>query len=141
MRLVSGRWRVASAAVVVALATAIAIWIALPLPATARTVADESVTILDRNGLALRSTRTTDGTRARWVPYDQIDVDLINAFVAVEDRRFWEHSGVDWRAVARATKDNLRARQVVSGASTITMQLARLMQDSPRSWGGKVSQL
>ncbi|HEY3460060.1 MAG TPA: biosynthetic peptidoglycan transglycosylase, partial [Casimicrobiaceae bacterium] len=89
----------------------------------------------------MRSTRTSDGTRARWVPYDQIDVDLINAFVTVEDRRFWEHSGVDWRAVARATKDNLRARQIVSGASTITMQLARLMEGAPRSWRGKVTQL
>src|SRR5205085_457216 len=102
-----------------AAALGVAVWIALPLPATARTIADESVTILDRNGLALRSTRTTDGRHARWVPYDQIDVDVINAFVTVEDRRFWEHSGVDWRAVARATKDNLCARQVVSGASTI----------------------
>ena len=120
---------------------AIAIWIALPLPAASRSLADESVTILDRNGLALRSTRTTDGMHARWVPYDQIDVDLINAFVTVEDRRFWEHSGVDWRAVVRATKDNLRAHQIVSGASTITMQLARLMHDAPRSWSGKVSQL
>ena len=119
----------------------VGLWIITPLSAGSRTLSDESVTILDRNGLALRSTRTTDGTRARWVPYDQIDVDLINAFVTVEDRRFWEHSGVDWRAVARATKDNLRARQVVSGASTITMQLARLMQDAPRSWGGKVTQL
>src|SRR3954468_3222377 len=118
-----------------------ALWIAAPLPAASRSLADESVTILDRNGLALRSTRTTDGRHARWVPYDQIDVDLINAFVTVEDRRFWEHSGVDWRAVGRATKDNLRARQVVSGASTITMQLARLMEDSPRSWGGKLTQL
>ena len=125
----------------IAAAASLALWILLPLPATARTLADESVTLLDRNGLALRSTRTTDGRHARWVPYDQIDVDLINAFVTVEDRRFWEHSGVDWRAVARATKDNLRARHVVSGASTITMQLARLMQDAPRSWSGKFSQL
>ena len=142
MRVVSGAWRVASAAIVVVLGMiAIAVWIALPLPAASRSLADESVAVLDRNGLGLRSTRTTDGTRARWVPYEQIDVDLINAFVTVEDRRFWEHSGVDWRAVARATKDNLRARQVVSGASTITMQLARLMQDAPRSWSGKLTQL
>ena len=120
---------------------AIAFWIALPLPSASRTLADESVTVLDRNGLTLRSTRTTDGRHARWVPYEQIDVDLINAFVTVEDRRFWDHSGIDWRAVARATKDNVRARSVVSGASTITMQLARLMQDAPRSWSGKLTQL
>src|SRR5690349_21157515 len=80
------------------------------------------VTILDRHDLALRATRAADGSSARWVPYDQIDVDVINAFVTIEDQRFWEHSGVDWRATARAIRDNLRARHVVSGASTITMQ-------------------
>ena len=132
---------IACGATLAAAAIGVGLWIATPLPAASRTLADESVTVLDRNGLALRSTRTTDGRHARWVPYEQIDVDLINAFVTVEDRRFWEHSGVDWRAVARATKDNLRARHIVSGASTITMQLARLMQDAPRSWGGKLTQL
>jgi penicillin-binding protein 1C len=59
----------------------------------------------------------------------------------VEDRRFWEHSGVDARAVVRAAKDNLRAGSVVSGASTITMQLARLLHPASRSWSGKVSQV
>jgi penicillin-binding protein 1C len=76
-----------------------------------------------------------------WVPFDRIDADLINAFVAVEDRRFWEHSGIDARAIARATKDNLRARHVVSGASTITMQLARLLKPAERTWDGKVAQI
>ncbi|MEP6733525.1 MAG: penicillin-binding protein 1C, partial [bacterium] len=68
------------------------------------------------------------------------DPDLINAFVAVEDRRFWDHSGIDVRAAARAVRDNLVAGHVVSGASTITMQLARLMQPSRRSVGGKLTQ-
>jgi penicillin-binding protein 1C len=99
------------------------------------------VSITDRNGIPLRATRAADGSRAAWVPYAQIDPDLINAFVAVEDRRFWDHSGLDVRALLRATKDNLRARRVVSGASTISMQLARLVQPAPRSWGGKLAQI
>jgi penicillin-binding protein 1C len=122
-----------------------AVWVAWPLPATlaltTHVVGDQSLTIEDRNGLTLRSTRTADGSHAQWVSYDEIDVDLINAFVTVEDRRFWQHSGIDLRAVARAAKDNFRARQVVSGASTITMQLARLVQAAPRSWSGKVTQM
>ena len=119
-----------------------ALWVATPLPATVvtHTASDQGVTLEDRSGLPLRSTRASDGSQAQWVPYEQIDVDLINAFVAVEDRRFWEHSGLDLRALGRALKDNLRARRVVSGASTITMQLARLVQPSPRSWSGKVAQ-
>jgi len=74
------------------------------------------------------------------VPYAEIDGDLINAFVAVEDRRFWDHHGIDVRALGRAVRDNLRSRHVVSGASTITMQLARLMRPASRSWTGKLSQ-
>jgi penicillin-binding protein 1C len=99
-----------------------------------------AVTLLDRDGVPLRSTRAPDGSDAAWVPYERIDPDLITAFVAVEDRRFWEHAGVDARAVARATVHNLRARRVVSGASTITMQLARLLRPSPRTAAGKLRQ-
>src|SRR5215467_4636767 len=98
----------------------------------------QGVTIEDRNGIVLRSTRADDGSNARWMPYGQIDPDLINAFVAVEDRRFWDHHGVDLRAIGRAMRDNLRARHVVSGASTITMQLARLISHPERSEGSAV---
>ena len=120
-----------------------ATWIALPLPAglLASEASDHGVLLVDRNGLPLRSTRAADGSRAQWVPYDRIDVDVINAFVTVEDKRFWEHSGIDARALARALKDNLRTRQVVSGASTITMQLARLLRPAPRNWSGKFAQV
>jgi penicillin-binding protein 1C len=100
----------------------------------------QGVTIEDRNGIPLRSTRADDGSNARWVAYDRIDPDLINAFVAVEDHRFWDHHGIDPRAVARAIRDNARARRVVSGASTVTMQLARLLRPAGRTWGGKVWQ-
>ena len=115
-------------------------WIAWPPSLALNASEHDAVTIEDRHGLPLRSTRTTDGARARWVPFDRIDPDLINAFVAVEDRRFWEHGGIDLRAVARAMRDNLRARRVVSGASTLTMQLARLMRPADRDFGGKVVQ-
>src|SRR5205814_5157471 len=122
---------------------AVVAWVASPLPLgiVGHVAGEQGMTIEDRNGVALRSTGAAADSQAQWVPYEQIDVDLINAFVAVEDRRFWEHGGIDFRAVARATKDNVRSRQVVSGASTITMQLARLVQPAPRSWSGKVAQV
>jgi penicillin-binding protein 1C len=123
------------AALVIGAGAAVA-WVAMPLPVSVHAPGAQGLTIEDRHGLPLRSTRAADGSQARWVPYDQIDIDLINAFVTIEDRRFWEHSGIDFRAIARAARDNLRARQVVSGASTITMQLARLVQLAPRSWNG-----
>ena len=103
--------------------------VAWPLPAglTAPPHA-ASLTLQDRNGLMLRSTRAGDGALQRWLPLDAIDPDLLRAFVATEDRRFFDHHGVDARAVARAIAQNLRARGVRSGASTITMQLARLLR-------------
>jgi len=98
------------------------------------------LTIEDRHGVALRSARAVDGSDARWVTYDRVDPDLINAFVAVEDKRFWDHPGIDALAVGRALRVNLRAGKTVSGASTITMQLARLLHPAERSWPGKVTQ-
>jgi membrane peptidoglycan carboxypeptidase len=59
------------------------------------------------------------------VPLDRIPGVLQDAVVAVEDARFWEHAGVDARAVARAVVQNAREGRVVQGGSTITQQLAK----------------
>ena len=56
------------------------------------------------------------------VDYTDIPADLINAVIAIEDERFWEHDGVDPRAVARALQRNVAAGDVVEGGSTITQQ-------------------
>jgi len=60
------------------------------------------------------------------VDYEDIPDTLIAAFIASEDRRFYEHSGIDYQGIARATLANVRQRDVVEGASTITQQLARI---------------
>lgn len=116
-------------------------WIAQPLsPELLAPSRTQSLTIEDRHGILLRTTRAGDGSLARWVPIASMDPDLPRAFVAVEDRRFYEHHGVDPRAVLRAVRDNLTHRRVVSGASTITMQLARLVHPVGRGWGDKLVQ-
>ena len=118
-----------------------AAWVLLPLPDhLLDPPAEPGVRIVDRNGVLLRSTRAEDGTRGRWVPLTGVDPDLIVAFIAVEDRRFWDHGGVDLRAVARAARDNWKAERVVSGASTISMQLARLVDRGARGWRSKLSE-
>ncbi|MCE9602864.1 MAG: penicillin-binding protein 1C [Gemmatimonadetes bacterium] len=128
-------------AAMVAGAGALAVWVVLPLPDhLLDPPVAPGVRILDRNGVLLRSTRAEDGTRGRWVPLASIDPDLIVAFVAVEDRRFWDHHGVDLRAVARAARDDWRAERIVSGASTISMQLARLLDPGARGWRSKLSE-
>jgi penicillin-binding protein 1C len=116
-------------------------WVLAPLPADLLARGDSSsLRIEDRHGIVLRTTRAGDGTRATWTPLAELDPDLLAAFLAVEDRRFHEHGGVDWRAAARAARDNLLAGRTVSGASTITMQLARLLRPIDRSVSGKVGQ-
>ncbi len=116
-------------------------WIAWPLPAALTAPpAVRSLVIEDRFGQPLRTTRAPDGSRTRWLPLSDIDPQLIQAFVALEDRRFFAHHGVDVRAVLRAFAQNLGGGRVVSGASTITMQLARLLHPGSRGAASKLSQ-
>jgi len=80
-----------------------------------------------------------DPVRRIPVPYASIPLHVRDAFVAVEDRRFREHHGIDARGIARAALSNLRAGGVREGASTITMQLARnaFLTDEVRGWKRK----
>lgn len=68
---------------------------------------------------------------------DDVDPAYVEALLALEDGRFYRHPGVDPIAVVRAAVDNLRAGTVVSGASTITMQLVRLLEPRPRTLRAK----
>jgi penicillin-binding protein 1C len=124
-----------------ALVVAIGAWVARPLPDTLLAPRrEQSLTIQDRHGILLRATRAGDGSLARWVSLSTMDPDLPRAFVAVEDRRFYSHHGIDPRALARALRDDIASGRVVSGASTITMQLARLLQPMGRGFGDKLVQ-
>ncbi|WDF52739.1 PBP1A family penicillin-binding protein [Paenibacillus sp. KACC 21273] len=78
--------------------------------------------IFDRNGTLIqeRSVRTGDP-----VQYDEIPKLLVDAFVATEDRRFFEHQGVDIWSIGRAAVRDVVARSAVEGGSTITQQLAK----------------
>ncbi len=121
---------------------ALALWIAAPLPpALAAPGPIPSVTLLDRSGVLLRTTRAPDGTRGGFIPLGEMDPKVLQAFLAMEDRTFYDHGGVEVRALARALRDDVRAGHVVAGGSTITMQLARLLRGTPRSAAGKVSQI
>jgi penicillin-binding protein 1C len=115
-------------------------WVAWPLPAgTAAPVPVPRLVLEDRGGMPLRATRAEDGSRGGWTPVAEVDPRLIQAFVSAEDHRFASHHGVDPRSVGRALRDNLRGVHR-SGASTLTMQTARLLEPIDRSWGGKALQ-
>lgn len=118
-----------------------AAWVAWPLPSGLTDPPRVQATALqDRHGIPLRATRAGDGSRQAWLPLADVDPDVLAAFVALEDRRFFSHHGMDPRAVLRAAWGNLRRGRVVSGASTISMQLARLLVPLPRTWSGKARQ-
>jgi penicillin-binding protein 1C len=98
-----------------------------PLPlAQARQM---SMTVVDRNGKLLRAYAMADG---RWrLPVDArraVDPTYLKLLLAYEDRRFYSHRGVDPLALSRAAFQLLTRGRIVSGGSTITMQLARLME-------------
>ncbi|MCD7864654.1 MAG: transglycosylase domain-containing protein, partial [Clostridiales bacterium] len=67
-----------------------------------------------------------EDTDATFLTYDEIPADVVNAFVAVEDRTFWTNSGIDMKGIVRVCLNYVRTRgEVAEGASTITQQLAR----------------
>ena len=92
--------------------------------------------VLDRAGALLQRART-DATvrRGQWIDLADVSPALRTALVLSEDRRFYVHSGVDWRAVSAAAWGNLW-HQRTRGASTITMQLAGLLDDDWRAGAG-----
>ncbi len=110
----------------------------LPLPEALREGLDsESIRFVDRDGHLLREVRADDATRARSVALSLVGEDVVHAILAAEDRRFYDHRGVDAVAVARAALSDAAHARIVSGASTLTMQLARLVRPHPKTFAGK----
>jgi len=93
-------------------------------------------TLLDRHGTPIQTVRT-DLTvrRLEWVPLERMSPALLHAMVLGEDRRFWEHGGIDWGAVARSAWANVWNTRT-QGASTLTMQLAGLIDQGLAQPGG-----
>ena len=85
------------------------------------------ITLLDRNDIPIQTLRIDNKVRRlAWVPLADMSPALLQAVVLSEDRRFYEHGGVDWSAVATSAWGNL-ANAKTRGASTLTMQLAGLI--------------
>lgn len=113
-------------------------WIdATVLPAT---LAETSVEVRDRNGVLLRVYPVEDG-RWRLTP-GAVDPGFVDMLVRYEDKRFWHHNGVDPLALVRAIAQAAWNGRTVSGGSTLTMQVARLLENSGTgAWAGKWRQI
>ncbi len=116
-------------AVVSSVTIAIGSWIISLGPLPLAQARETSTTIVDRDGKLLRAYAMADG---RWrLPVDArtgVDPGYLKLLLAYEDRRFYSHEGVDPLALGRAAFQLVSRGHIVSGGSTITMQLARLME-------------
>jgi penicillin-binding protein 1C len=97
--------------------------------------------VLDRHGRILRLVPGPQGLRTVKLPAGEMPRLVAHAFIAAEDQRFRQHPGVDLAAVLRAAGQNLAAGRIVSGASTLTMQLARLTDPGPRTYRRKTVEM
>ena len=90
---------------------------------------DLSTVVLDRKGRLLRAFTTTSDRWRLPVANEDVDQRYLAMLFAFEDRRFRQHGGVDFASVARAAGQMVRYGRIVSGASTLTMQVARLIEE------------
>lgn len=104
-------------------------------------VRDVSPVVLDHNGEWLMAFTTRQGTWRLEARLDEIDPEFQRRLIAIEDERFWFHSGFDPIALTRASVSYARAGRVTQGGSTITMQLARLLEPRPRTIPSKLIEI
>ncbi|MFT4176586.1 MAG: penicillin-binding protein 1C [Luteolibacter sp.] len=99
---------------------------ALPLPQDLIEETPASPIFLDRHGAPISRLALPDAVRSAPVKLEDIPQDFIDCTLAAEDKRFFEHGGVDLLAISRAATDLIRHRRPTSGASTITQQLIKI---------------
>ena len=101
-----------------------------------------SVEVVDRRGALLRVYTVADGRWRLGLRLADVDPAFVAALLSYEDKRFYQHSGVDTRAMLRALAQAVWQGHVNSGGSTITMQVARLLEASGTGhWAGKLRQI
>lgn len=100
----------------------------------------ESTVILDRDGNELYN--MYDQENREYVPLDKISQNFLNAMIVIEDRRFYEHPGVDLVGIARAFVSNLQGKKL-QGASTLTQQLVKnlVLKTSERTYEKKIKEI
>ncbi len=137
-RLLLPSWPARAAAICVAVGVAVVLAVPLPDPVFPDTY---GTMVLDTDNEILHTYLAADEQWRFRLSHDEISPKLVTAVLAAEDRRYWVHPGVDLLALSRAVTQNLRAGEVRSGASTITMQVARLIRPKPRTIPNKLLEM
>lgn len=128
-----------------ALVLGLALWVAaVPFPlGVLEHPTHTSTLIVDRNGRLLREVLSVDETRGRWVTLDEVADMLELATIHAEDRRFADHAGIDFLAIARSLWIDLSTGEARTGASTISQQLVKLtvQRGEPRTLSTKLMEI
>ncbi|MDD3145867.1 MAG: transglycosylase domain-containing protein [Candidatus Riflebacteria bacterium] len=111
-----------------------------PLPLIEKHFADGGA-YTDRHGRILRVFPATSGDFSVYSPLASHSAELVTAILTAEDRNFFRHPGFDTPAILRALWQNLTSNRIVSGASTISQQLIRVVRPRPRNLATKISEL
>ncbi len=139
------RWRLMAAGAggaLAAVALAAAVYVQSLGPAPLGRELDTSHVVLDRGGKLLRAYATPEGRWRLPAKVEDVDPRFLKLLFAYEDKRFYAHHGVDLFALGRATFQLVTTGHIVSGGSTLTMQVARLLEPrAHRSFGAKLRQL
>ncbi len=109
----------------------------LPLPRDIRAT-QQSMRILDCHGHLLREILSDNEGWGTWIDIHTLPPHVIDAFIAIEDKRFFYHPGIDILAILRATRQNVSRGKIVSGGSTITQQVVKRLYDPPNGYMGKL---
>src|SRR4051812_41117428 len=117
------------------------IWYANPFPIEQFDHQPVSPLVTDRSGQTMLYLVGANDQWRQPVTLDKISPWLIQATLAAEDARFRQHRGVDYSALVRATCQNLAHGRIVSGASTLTMQVCRQLDRQPRTVTAKLRQV
>ncbi|MDE5561310.1 MAG: penicillin-binding protein 1C [Bacteroidaceae bacterium] len=99
-----------------------------------------STVVTDRNGHLLGA-RIADDGQCRFPPADSLPQKFVTALIEFEDRTFWRHIGASPKALVRAAVQNIRGGRILSGGSTLTMQVIRLSRRKPRTIWQKIVEI
>ena len=141
----SRRWKpvaAIAAGAMLLIAGIFALWIYSLGPVPLGTRLEFSTAVVDRDGRLLRPYATPEGRWRLPAQADGVDPRYLALLIAYEDKRFRSHGGIDPAALLRAAGQMLASGHIVSGGSTLTMQVARLLEPrSERSLAAKLRQI
>ncbi|RKQ40649.1 peptidoglycan glycosyltransferase PbpC [Enterobacter sp. R1(2018)] len=135
------RWRHRYLFAAVPVLLALGLWLADKLWPLPLSEAHPARIVVAADGTPLWRFADENGVWRYPVTIEEVSPRYLEALINYEDRLFWKHPGINPFAILRAAWQDLSSGEVISGGSTLTMQVARLLDPHPRTFGGKVRQI